>query len=508
MTAGTLTPRGRHHRDGGLVAPPGKDDQGSYAWRPRPPLAIALSLSALIIAIAQVWLEIGHPILAEFGWCTLIYIGYLVVTVPMNLASRGFDAAGHAERVRTWKPRHYPDVDICLPICGEPAVVLRNTWDGVSELVDAYPGCASAVVLDDGPSDEAREVSAAYGFRYLRRPDSRQFGKPGNLNYAFSRTSSPLLVVFDADCRPRPDFLAQTLPYLDHPAVGIIQTPRVALKSPRPASVERAVTSITEHFGRVSQVRADRFAAAQCVGSNVVYRRAALAATGGFTIVAGGEDAHAALDARRNGYLLKYLPLPLAASVRRESLQMFIRRQYRYCRGAMSLVCSRQLWELPVPARARLPYLSGWLDNLVIGLRTLVLPLLPVVVLAWLPGDVRAGISELLAAALLAGLVLCQLWYNRIVRPRSWPMWLVCGWAQALVLWDFAWGQKSRPPAEAARRLRWSVRVWNGGIGLAWIALAGWRFSQNGSWPFAAATALGFLYLWLVAQLNLADGAT
>jgi cellulose synthase (UDP-forming) len=507
MTAGTLTRRGRHHRDGGPPGPPDEGEQAYCAWRPKLPLAIALSVSALPIVIAQVWLEISHPVLAAFGWCTMIYVAYRAVTVPMSLACRGFDVAAHSERVRTWSPPGYPDVDICLPICGEPPAMLTNTWAGVAELVSAYPGCARAVVLDDGPSDEARVVSASYGFRYLRRPDSRQCGKPGNLNYAFSRTASPVLVVLDADCRPRPDFLAQTLPYLDDPAVGIVQTPWAARMSPRPGWAERAIGPVTEHFGRVTQVCADRFSAAQCLGSNVVYRRAALAATGGFTLVAGGGDAHASLDAKFNGYRLKYLPLRLAEGVRPESLQTFFRREYRRCRGAMSLACSRRLWQLPMPVLARLPYLSGWLRNLVTALCAVVLPLLAVALLAWLPDDVRSGAAVLMVPPLLAGLVLCPLWHDRLVSPRSWPMWLACGWAQVMVLWDFAWRRTSRSPAEAARRFCLGVRVWNGGLALAWIALAAWRFSQTGSWPFAAAMTLGLLNLGLVGQLIFAGGA-
>jgi len=506
MSPATRTGRGRHHRGGGpvLPQPPDERDKSSYAWRPRPLPAIAASISALPIVIAQFWLEISHPALAIFAWCTVVYLAYQAVTIPMTLACRGFDAGAHSERVRRWQPTRHPDVDICLPICGESLAVLRNTWAGVRELADAYPGCAMPLVLDDGRSDEAREASAACGFRYVRRPEGRQLGKHGNLNYAFGLTASPLLVVFDAGCRPRPDFLAQTLPYFDDPAVGIVQTPRFARMAPRPTWVERAAVPIAENFGRVAQVRADRFSAAVCIGSNVVYRRTALAAAGGFALAAGGEEAHAALDVRRNGYRLKYLPLPLAAGVGPAGLQAFVRQQYRSCRGAMSVACSRQLWRLPVPGLARLPYLSGWLGNVVTALCTLALPLLPVVVLAWLPGDIRTAFAMLLIPLLVAGLVFWPLWRGARVYPRSWPMSLACGWAQALVMWDFARGQlSSRSPAGAVRRIRQGITVWNGGLGLAWIALAGWRFAQAGSWPSAVAIALGLVYLVLVGRLIL-----
>ena len=504
MPPGTAAKRGRHHRGGGpvLPEPPDESDKASYAWRPRRLAAIALSISALPIVITQFWLEISHPVLAIFAWCTIIYLAYQAVTIPMALACRGFDAGAHSERVRKWQPARHPDVDICLPICGEPLAVLRNTWAGVCELADAYPGCVRPLVLDDGPSDEAREVSASYGFEYLRRSQGRQFGKHGNLDYAFGLTASPLLVVFDADCRPRPDFLAQTLPYFDDPAVGIVQTPRFARMAPRPTWVELAAIPITENFGRVDQVRADRFSAAVCVGSNVVYRRAALAATGGFASGAGGDYPHAALDLRRDGYRLKYLPLPLAAGAGPAGLQAFVREQYRCCRDAMSLAFSRQLWQLPMPGLARLPYLSAWLGNMVTGLCALALPVLPVVVLAWLPGEIRLAYAMLLAPLLLAGLVLWPLWRRAWVRPRSWPMSLARGWAQALAMWDSGRGQlTSRAIADAGRRICRGITVWNGGLGLAWIALAGWRFAQAGSWPLAVAIALGLVYLVLVGRL-------
>jgi hypothetical protein len=61
----------------------------------------------------------------------------------------------------------------------------------------------------------------------------------------------------------------------------------------------------------------------------------------------------------------------------------------------------------------------------------------------------------------------------------------------------------SRSLADAGRWICRGIPVWNGGLGLAWIALAGWRFTQAGSWPSAVAIALGFAYLALVGRLIL-----
>ena len=55
--------------------------------------------------------------------------------------------------------------------------------------------------------------------------------KAGNLRFAFARTRSPFIVIFDADFRPRADFLQETLPYMEDPSLGIVQTPQYRVNS-------------------------------------------------------------------------------------------------------------------------------------------------------------------------------------------------------------------------------------------------------------------------------------
>jgi cellulose synthase (UDP-forming) len=499
--------RGRHrHAAQVLPEPPDDAEKASYARRSLPFLSSGLVVSALCLSAAQVWMELSHPLTALFAGYTLVYIAYQALSVPVNFAGRGFDLAGHVLRVRRWRPARWPDVDIFLPICGEPAEVLRNTWTGVFELLHAYPGYARAYVLDDGPSAEARQVSEAFGFSYLRRPDSRGCKKAGNLNYAFERTSGEFIVVFDADFRPRGDFLAETLPYADDPQTGIVQTPQFFRVSPRQSWVERAAGPTLEIFYRAVQVSRDRFGSALCVGSNALYRRAALERTGGFTLIPYAEDSHTGLDARHSGYRLVYLPVPLAAGICPATLDAFMRQQYRWCCGATSLVWTDRMWRVPMPRLARLPYLAGWLWNLSTALRTLVLPLIPIAVLAAAPGDVRLRSAVLLAPAVITGTVLYPLWHNAPYSPRVWPLSLAVGWAQVLALWDYARGnvmswQPSRGPASASARFWRGVTLWNGSLAVAWVLLACWRIAQTGSPRFAVVTALGLVNLAVVGRL-------
>ena len=511
MTADIVTPRGRHHRRsaGVLPVPPSDREKASVAWRSLPVLAAAVAAVAVYLIVVQIWAEISQPILAIFSFYTVVFIADQCLRLPVNMAARTFDRPAHVRRVAAWRPAAYPDVDICLPICAEPMNVVRNTWTGVFELVHEYPGCIRVFVLDDGPSDEARELTTAFGFSYLRRPDSRQFGKAGNLQHAFGRTGAPVLVVLDADVRPRADFLAETLPYLDDPTVGIVQTPRLLRVSPDRAWVERAAAPVLTMFGRSGQVARDRFAAALCEGSNVVFRRAALTAAGGFTLAQCASAARTGLGARNAGYRLKYVPLPLAAGRGPATLDAFARLQYRRFLEATLLVWTRQLWHVPMPLSSRLPYLAAWLTGVLTALSTLTLPLVPVVLLGWLPGDVRPANALLLAPALLSWVVLDPLWRNSPCRPRSWALSLASGWAQALAGWDVVRGRTalasgSGRATAAVRGIWYGIIGWNGGLGLVWLGLGAWRIAQTGSWRFSAATLLSVINLAVVVRLMIA----
>jgi cellulose synthase (UDP-forming) len=512
LTATALPREGRHRWSGHVLpVPPDDAEKHSYAWRSLPLLATPLLISALCLIVAQVWFEVRYATILPFAVglfaaYTLIYFIYQVVSLPVNYAGHSFDLSAHRSLVTAWRPRRYPSIDIFLPICGEPIAVLCNTWMGVLELMHSYPGDAYVYVLDDGPSDEAMAQAGSFGFTYVRRPDIRRHKKSGNLNYAFGRTSGKYIVIFDADFRPRADFLSETLPYMDDPAIGIVQTPQFFRVSTRQTWVERAASPMLEVFYRAVQVSRDRFGSALCVGSNAVYRRAALAPNGGFTVIPYAEDSHTGLDARYNGYQLTYVPVPLAAGVCPSDLDGFMRQQYRWCCGATSLIWTEHMWRVQMPLRSRLPYIAGWLWNFTTALRTLIVPLIPITLLVFLPGEIRLRNALLLLPAVVTSTILYPLWHNAPYSPRVWPLALAVGWAQVLAIWDFSRGkvmswQPTRGPADATRRFWWGVTVWNGTLAFAWVALAAWRIAQTGSYRFDAVAAFGVMNAFIVGRL-------
>jgi cellulose synthase/poly-beta-1,6-N-acetylglucosamine synthase-like glycosyltransferase len=491
-----------------LPAAPTDQEKASYAWRSLSYLAVAITISAFFVVLAQILFEVKNPEFAfPFAVYTLAYLAYQLLSIPVNFGGRSFDLEEHELRVMAWRPasRRYPDVDVFLPVCGEPIAVLRNTWEGVAEIRAAYHGRVGPWVLDDSWSDEVRDMAREFGFGYIRRAE-RIHKKAGNLRNAFARTRSPFIIIFDADFRPRADFLAETLPYMDDPGTGIVQTPQYFRSLASQTWVERAASATLEVFYRSVQQARDRFGSALCVGSNALYRRAALEPSEGCFLIPYAEDSHTGLDARKHGFALKYLPVPLATGICPPNVDAFMRQQYRWCNGATSLVWHGHMWRCPMPLRGRLPYIAGWMWNFTTALRTLILPLIPITLLAFLPGEIRLRNAVLLIPAVVTGTVLYPLWHNARWTLATWPIAIAVGWAQILGLWDFARGkvmtwQPTIGPVDAPRRFRKCVVGWNGTLAIAWVALAAWRIAQTGSPQFAVIGVFGLVNLIVVGRI-------
>lgn len=183
-----------------------------------------------------------------------------------------------------------------------------------------------------------------------------------------------------------------------------------------------------------------------------------------------------------------------------------MRQQYRWCCGATSLVWANHLWQVPMPRRARLPYIAGWLWNLTTALRTLIVPLIPITLLVFLPGEIKLRNALLLVPAVITGVILYPLWHNASYSPRIWPLSLAVGWAQALALWDYTRGnvmswQPTRSPASATRRFWLGITLWNGPLAAAWLGLAVWRMAQTGSMRFGVVALFGVVNVLIVGRL-------
>jgi cellulose synthase (UDP-forming) len=513
--AGADVPGVIARRRPGPVLPHPPDDAEKYGYieRDLPYLATLLFIGAGCLCLSQIRFELHAPA----GWVFMIFTGtyaiYQAISLPVNFTGRGFDLTAHQALVESWSPEKHPTVDIFLPICGEPIDVLENTWIAVSALIDRYPGAAQAHVLDDGPSDAAREMAELLGFAYIRRPQARAFKKSGNLRYAFARTTGEFLVILDADFAPRADLLAETLPYMDDERIAIVQTPQFFREHSEQTWIENAAGAIQEVFYRSIQVARDRFGSAICVGTSALYRRSALEQQGGPTLMPYAEDVHTGLDVRRAGWSMVYVPLVLSAGICPDNLDAFVRQQYRWCTGNAGVVFNRRLWSVPMSLPARLAYISGFFYYVYTGLLTFFGPAIPVVMLLFLPGQIRLRNFVTLLPSMLTGFVLYPLWHHARYGPSVWPLGIARGWAHVFAIWDGARGKTmgwhpSRTPGSSLRRLRIGIRAWSGGMAVFWLALAIWRTAAMGTSQMAVLLLVGVVNLAAVGRVVFPGGKT
>ncbi len=108
-------------------------------------------------------------------------------------------------------------------------------------------------VLDDGRRPEMGAVAAQEGANYITRTDNVGY-KAGNLRNAMDHTIGDFVVIFDADTRPFPNFLTETLGYFRDPKVAWVQTPQwfwdVPPGRPLPAVLRRRLGRFGGWLGR------------------------------------------------------------------------------------------------------------------------------------------------------------------------------------------------------------------------------------------------------------------
>jgi cellulose synthase (UDP-forming) len=502
----SVTTAGRHRFRTLIQAPPSNSEKFLYISRSLPYLAVSLTLAFLAAFTSQVFYEIntGFWIFAIF---TVIGTIAFSMSMPLGFAGQGFSIERHRELVRSWRPRRYPDVDIFLPCCGEPIEVLRNTWTAVAEMVRTYPGRAMAFVLDDGADQECEFEAMSLGLTYVVRPDRGLDKKSGNLRYAFAHTRAEFFVVLDADFAPRPDFLAETLPYFDDAAIAIVQTPQYFRTDKRQTWVESAAGAIQELFYRAIQVGRDRLGASICVGTCAVYRRYSLLPQGGTTLIAYAEDVHTGLDVRRAGWKLVYVPVILATGMCPTGLNAFIRQQYRWCTGSTSTVLTSRLWTVPMNIPARLTYISGFCYYVFTGLSVFAIPLIPISLLLFKPYSITPLNSGLIVVSMLTSMTVMPLWHHASYDLRRvLPLTLVRSWAHALAIWDYTRGKTMQWQATGSgvspvRRFWWGIRLWSLTTVTVWLALIGWRMTAIPPGRFTIITISGFINLAVVLRV-------
>ncbi len=241
----------------------------------------------------------------------------------------------------------WPKVAVQLPIFNEKHVVER--------LIDAaatldYPADRLEIQVLDDSGDETTalaEARAAFhrargvNVRVLRRPDRSGF-KAGALAWGLAHSDAEFLAVFDADFRPRPDFLRRTIPaLLARPDVGMVQTRWSHLNDEYSPLTRAQAVALDGHFVIEQTARNRSGLLINFNGSGGVWRRACIEEAGGWQADTMTEDMDLSYRAQLAGWRSHYLPEVDAPAELPAQVEAFKRQQSRWAQG--SIQCLRKL---------------------------------------------------------------------------------------------------------------------------------------------------------------------
>ena len=288
------------------------------------------------------------------------------IAIPL-LAAEVFGALHALGLQYTLWPRPAPELSaeqdatrrpiyIFIPTVNEGVEVLTPTVLAVKaacrRFALAYPGAQTHVIVcNDGyvagaPNWHQTEALA----RKLRVVcvTRKQGGgaKAGNIEHArqaVGATGNALIVIFDADQQPKPEFLLQTIPPFGDPSLGWVQTGQYYRNTEQPiaawANDQQALFYRVLCPGKAAQN------AAFICGTNVVLRAAALDEIGGLPQDSVTEDFAASIQLHgrwRSIFLSDVLALGLGPM----DLPAYLRQQRRWAIGTLGVL--RSHWRMIV----------------------------------------------------------------------------------------------------------------------------------------------------------------
>lgn len=278
--------------------------------------------------------------------------------------------AAVARRVQMYVHNEKVSVDVFIPVFGEPVEEIRTTAIAARDMFGQH----KTYILDDGKSDEVARMGKAIGVTYIRRP-TNEHAKAGNINYALQHTSGTYFAILDADFVASPRFLYETIPFFENDQLAFVQTPQYYDNIGN--FVSTGANFMQHVFYSLIQSGKNRFNSAFCVGTNVIFRRAAIEAIGGMYDKSKSEDIWTSLKLHEHGYKSIYIPNVLAIGKTPETLKAYSKQQLRWATGSFEIFLRHNpLFAKRLTVEQRLQYLATT-SYYFVGFSVLLLLLLP-----------------------------------------------------------------------------------------------------------------------------------
>ena len=135
---------------------------------------------------------------------------------------------------------------------------------------------------------------------------------------------------------PKPEFLYETVPFFAEDDIAFVQTPQAYGNLDN--VISQGAGYMQSVFYRFIQPGKNRFNAAFCVGTNVIYRRAAIDSIGGIYSESKSEDVWTSLMLHEKGWRTVYIPTELAIGDTPETVEAYTKQQLRWATGGFEIM--------------------------------------------------------------------------------------------------------------------------------------------------------------------------
>jgi cellulose synthase/poly-beta-1,6-N-acetylglucosamine synthase-like glycosyltransferase len=260
---------------------------------------------------------------------------------------------------QTWQvglARHPPRVTIQLPVYNE-CYVIERLVEAVTRL--HYPRERLEIhILDDSTDDTTAlatrlvECHRQHGFAMaLHHRVHRSGYKAGALAEGLAHATGEFIAIFDADFVPPPDFLKQTLPFFQDPAVAMVQTRWGHLNQHYSLLTLAQAFGLDGHFWVEQTARCWSGLFMNFNGSGGIWRRQAIDDAGGWQADTLTEDLDLSYRAQLRGWRMKcvlHAVCPAELPVQMSGVKS---QQHRWAKGSVQTA----LKLIPRVLRADLP---------------------------------------------------------------------------------------------------------------------------------------------------------
>jgi 1,2-diacylglycerol 3-beta-glucosyltransferase len=249
-------------------------------------------------------------------------------------------------------PARLPSVSVLVACKNEEAVVDRLI--GALLALDYPRDRLEWIVVDDGSVDGTgrrldQEAARTPRFTVLHRPRGSTGGKSGALNEALGIAAGEIVVVFDADHRPRPDTIRRMVRHFSHPKVAAVQGRCVianADDSPLASLVALDYYGgyLVNEYGRQAVGGLPAYG-----GANGAVRASLLRSMGGWNEDSVTEDTDLTLRLLLQGHRVAYDVTAVDEEEGVVTFRRFWRQRYRWARGHQQCWRDyrRAVWQSP-----------------------------------------------------------------------------------------------------------------------------------------------------------------